>query len=202
MENLSVVNRVFEETNPYYDENRCHNGGGYSQPHIELMLSDGKKVVINDTSCGDFGCHYVIILLNGEVEEAVCSKDVEINGAGDYVRNEFSSSFDEVQHADVIALIESEEGYRVPSAHQCAIWDAEEKANNIDNEFNIHECTIETIKDIFNSGKKTSIAVDFGNIYRQWFYAKNGIAHWTGNPEIQYTLDELQAEGKRFWIQE
>ena len=47
-----------EETNPFADPSKSHDGGGYSQPHrIWKGRFDGKplEVEVYDTSCGDFG---------------------------------------------------------------------------------------------------------------------------------------------------
>lgn len=44
--------RVFEND---YDPNLCCDGGSYYQPVTEIEFSDGSVMVIDDTSCGDFG---------------------------------------------------------------------------------------------------------------------------------------------------
>lgn len=52
-----VINKV-EETNPFFDENKKHNGGGYSQPTIEFSFNGGTGI-IEDDSCGEFGSSVV-----------------------------------------------------------------------------------------------------------------------------------------------
>lgn len=62
-----------KEQNPFYDENRSNNGGGYHQPLLKYVGEIAYKpatVSINDTSCGEFGCRYgVIIELDDEKYE-------------------------------------------------------------------------------------------------------------------------------------
>ena len=48
-----------EETNPYFDEEKQSNGGGYSQPRIEFEYR-GKTGIIHDSSCGDFGARFFV----------------------------------------------------------------------------------------------------------------------------------------------
>jgi|LSQX01.3.fsa_nt_gb hypothetical protein len=47
------------EQNSHYDQAKCNNGGGYSQPLITFEYN-GKIGTINDTSCGDFGDRYTV----------------------------------------------------------------------------------------------------------------------------------------------
>lgn len=55
---VKIVSKVTSEQNPFADERRCRNGGGYFQPLTEILCVIGGKryeVVISDTSCGEFG---------------------------------------------------------------------------------------------------------------------------------------------------
>lgn len=45
-----------EQANPFCDPDRANNGGGYDQPVITAkVVGSEDQVVIEDTSCGDFG---------------------------------------------------------------------------------------------------------------------------------------------------
>ena len=52
---MKIIRVTEVEQNDFYDSRRCHDGGGYSQPHITIEFDDGISIVIDDTSCGDFG---------------------------------------------------------------------------------------------------------------------------------------------------
>lgn len=52
---MKIINIAETNMNEYYDPRNCHDGGGYYQPRIVIDFDDGIRVVINDTSCGDFG---------------------------------------------------------------------------------------------------------------------------------------------------
>lgn len=56
--NITITDIATRNTNPFYDQNKCHNGGGYYQPDVTISLSNGGKIAIQDTSCGDFGDRY------------------------------------------------------------------------------------------------------------------------------------------------
>lgn len=68
------------QTNQFYNPERSCNGGGYYQ--FYRVIKRGKVVVIiDDTSCGDFGARYdVIIFKNGKYYD---------NAKWDYMNNEF-----------------------------------------------------------------------------------------------------------------
>ena len=51
----------YAETNEFADESRANNGGGYHQPLITFEYK-GEKGTIHDTSCGDFGKWYEVII--------------------------------------------------------------------------------------------------------------------------------------------
>ena len=69
------------QTNSFYDPARSCNSGGYYQYY--RVIKRGKVVVIiDDTSCGDFGERYdVIIYKNGEYYDSA---------KWDYMNNEFA----------------------------------------------------------------------------------------------------------------
>jgi|GEM_PF-2222809 len=53
-----LVSILSEETNPYFNPEKAHDGGGYSQPHRIWRGQFGGEpleVEVFDTSCGDFG---------------------------------------------------------------------------------------------------------------------------------------------------
>ena len=116
---LQFVERSWKETNPFADPEKANNGGGYSQPSIELEFIDGVKCFINDDSCGDFGTRI-----------SVCFK----SGAGSWVANwgtmedHYESEIPENLFREHIQLINDQYGYRIPTKEQCAQWEAEEEA--------------------------------------------------------------------------
>ena len=56
-----------EETNAYYDPNKAGNGGGYHQPQYDFQYGAWYGT-FHDTSCGDFGTRYGLIISDGERE--------------------------------------------------------------------------------------------------------------------------------------
>lgn len=54
----AIKNIEKRNTNPFYDREKSWDGGGYYQPEIIITLSDGGKVIIDDSSCGAFGKRY------------------------------------------------------------------------------------------------------------------------------------------------
>ncbi len=57
MEGMSFEIIEVEQGDPFYDEAKTNNGGGYNQPIIRFNL-DGIEGVFRDMSCVDFGTHY------------------------------------------------------------------------------------------------------------------------------------------------
>lgn len=49
--NIAAIKTVAEP----YDERFCRDGGSYYQPTTTITTTSGDTVVIEDTSCGDFG---------------------------------------------------------------------------------------------------------------------------------------------------
>lgn len=56
--NITIINIDSRNTNPFYSPDTCCDGGGYYQPDVTISLSNGGKIAIQDTSCGDFGDRY------------------------------------------------------------------------------------------------------------------------------------------------
>ena len=52
---MKIINIAETNMNEYYAPDNSHDGGGYYQPHIIIDFDDGIRVIIDDTSCGDFG---------------------------------------------------------------------------------------------------------------------------------------------------
>ncbi len=53
------------EQNPHYDPAKSYNGGGYHQPFIEYageVVGEHVTILIDDTSCGDFGSRYAVTI--------------------------------------------------------------------------------------------------------------------------------------------
>lgn len=48
-----------EQQNLFYNPRLCHNGGGYDQPEFTYRGPAG-KLVISDSSCGEFGARYCV----------------------------------------------------------------------------------------------------------------------------------------------
>lgn len=65
MEELKIIKK--EQTNPFYDESKSNNGGGYYQPCYEFQFGNwiGRY---DDTSCGDFGVRWSVDVKNGSQE--------------------------------------------------------------------------------------------------------------------------------------
>lgn len=60
MRNLYYTERVI--VNDDYDPRFSNNGGCYYQPTINRTYSDGIKVVVEDSSCGEFGDRFNIMV--------------------------------------------------------------------------------------------------------------------------------------------
>lgn len=66
--NLEIIALKKEEQNRFADINTANNGGGYSQPKYEVSFNDGTVIIIDDTSCGDFGKRiYISVEKDGEI---------------------------------------------------------------------------------------------------------------------------------------
>lgn len=64
MKHLNLVLVHAEQGNPYYDPETANNGGGYDQP--QLVYEDTAncvEVIVDDSSCGDFGERYDVTIL-------------------------------------------------------------------------------------------------------------------------------------------
>ena len=68
MMNVEIIALKKEEQNRFADINTANNGGGYSQPKYEVSFNDGTVIIIDDTSCGDFGKRiYISVEKDGEI---------------------------------------------------------------------------------------------------------------------------------------
>lgn len=114
---LQFIEKNWEETNDFADQDKACNGGGYSQPHIELEFIDGIKCFIDDTSCGDFGTRISACFEIGA--DTWCAN-------WGTMENRFESEIPEKLFAKHIKLIEERYGYHIPTKEQCSEWDAEE----------------------------------------------------------------------------
>jgi hypothetical protein len=106
---MRIINISEEEQNEFYDSERCHNGGGYHQPRITVDFDDGGRVVISDTSCGEFGSRVDVAYTRDGMKPAYCSYGS--------MYDEESSDFDVAEHWEVIMLVHNGTGYNIP------MWD-------------------------------------------------------------------------------
>ena len=68
-----IISQVTTEQNPFYDENKSNNGGGYHQPKTVTNIKYKNELyefVYNSTSCGDFGRRYSKTLYKNNQELA------------------------------------------------------------------------------------------------------------------------------------
>ena len=98
-----ITHEAVEQQNPFYDERKAANGGGYDQPLtiIEFVYGDEDgereyRLSHNEDSCGDFGRRWSVAL------------DSRIDD--DYVEDIFFYEFDEV--GDAFENIMINEKYR------------------------------------------------------------------------------------------
>lgn len=56
---LTISDVGVEQTNPNYDPRFEHDGGGYDQPLYTATIN-GVKLVVEDSSCGDFGSRFFV----------------------------------------------------------------------------------------------------------------------------------------------
>jgi hypothetical protein len=61
------------QKNPFYDEHRKHNGGGYDQRYSIYEVEGGFRLEISDDNIGDFGDDYTVTLWQGETLLAMFS---------------------------------------------------------------------------------------------------------------------------------
>jgi len=106
---LSIVNIKESNMNEeFYDPERSSNWGGYYQPLIEVAFSDGIQIVIEDTSCGEFGSRieaYMYDADNNKIAKA-------IYGSMSSIYN-WSSSFHRIPHGAYLDLIADALHYEV-----------------------------------------------------------------------------------------
>lgn len=104
--------------NEHYSPETCHNGGGYYQPRIIIEFDDGISVVIDDTSCGDFG---------SRIRAAVCMNGEEVyTGAWGSMLGEWEWGSD-IPDSPRLAMVEAVTGYHIMTAEE-AECSAEEES--------------------------------------------------------------------------
>ena len=120
---LMAWEEKFEETNPHADPEKACNGGGYSQPHMELRFSDGTLAVIDDHDVGDFGYDVYIRLFDEKLQQELAMHHhvIEINAAGDCTRDDIHSTWDDkyAEHAEIIR----QRGYGLLMKDDVPEWD-------------------------------------------------------------------------------
>nr|DAW77591.1 MAG TPA: hypothetical protein [Caudoviricetes sp.] len=84
------------EQNPFFDESKSSNGGGYHQPFEKYSFEyENKKyqLVYDSTSCGDFGSRYTISIYDQD-DKTIYDYNVDrVDNREDWLY--FSNSFDE-----------------------------------------------------------------------------------------------------------
>ena len=102
---MKANNVTTMECNEFYDVERCHNGGGYSQPKTVIDFDDGTTMTIYDTSCGEFGSR-----VNVEYED--CGEILAECGYGSMVDYPFST-FEREKHGELLEHVYNLTGYRL-----------------------------------------------------------------------------------------
>ncbi len=69
-----IITKIKVECDDYNPE-LSHNGGSYCQPVIMLDTMSGIRIVIDDSSCGEFGDRYELSISVGSEEIAHCGCD-------------------------------------------------------------------------------------------------------------------------------
>ena len=107
MKSLNLILVHAEQGNPYYDPDTANNGGGYDQPQLVYEdTANGIEVVVDDSSCGDFGERYdVTVLKDGKC--IFCAVRDEMDSWREYV----SKITDDIRL--LIEEIEMQIGYNI-----------------------------------------------------------------------------------------
>ena len=70
-----------ENTNPAYNPDTCHNGGGYFQPSgtAILLSARGERIEVDyeDISCGDFGERYMLSATCMGIKFSICINEMD-----------------------------------------------------------------------------------------------------------------------------
>lgn len=114
---MRISNINTRETNEHYDPLRCNNGGGYSQPVITVDFDDGVSVMIEDTSCGDFG---------SRIRAAICINGEEVyTAAWGSMLGEWEWGSD-IPDSPRLVMVESATGYHIMTAEEAECSTEEE----------------------------------------------------------------------------
>lgn len=107
---LQFIEKNWVETNEFADPEKANNGGGYSQPSIELEFIDGVKCFIDDTSCGDFGTRMSACFTVGT--------DTWVANWGTMDGENYYSEIPEKLFEKHVRLIEKQYKYHIPTKEE------------------------------------------------------------------------------------
>jgi hypothetical protein len=109
MKHLNLILVHAEQGNPHYDPDTANNGGGYDQPQLVYEDEENSiEVVVDDSSCGDFGERYnITILRNGKC--IFCAVRDEMDSWREYV----SKITDDIRQ--LVEEVEMQIGYNITS---------------------------------------------------------------------------------------
>ena len=117
---MKINSITTRETNEYYDPERCHDGGGYSQPAITIEFGDGRELYIADTSCGGFGDRVYARYYVPGMEDALAACNF-----GSMADDRYSTFMRDI-HGEMLALVAEATGYCLPTFEDMAEGDIEE----------------------------------------------------------------------------
>ena len=101
------IAKIIREENEY-DPRFSGNGGSYYQPTTTLIFKDGSKLILSDSSCGDFGSrYYVTLMTDGKVLYAAWGSMLP--------EDQWHSQIDD---SELIGIIENITGHRIPSVSE------------------------------------------------------------------------------------
>jgi len=110
---LSIVNIKEENMNEHYNPEKSNNGGGYYQPTIEVDFNDGVQIIIEDTSCGEFGTRISVSMYDANhtyISGAIYGTMIDIyQWQSDFHRNLHGAYLDLIHEATCYGVLESEE---------------------------------------------------------------------------------------------
>ena len=107
---MKIMSTGYTEINSCYDLARAWNGGGYSQPTIAALMDDGGILIIEDTSCGEFGSRISAMYASPKGVVTKCRYGSMLSEGDMY------SSFSQEEHGELLMLVASELGYHFPTA--------------------------------------------------------------------------------------
>ena len=106
---MKILEVRSRETNEHYDPENARNGGGYSQPEIVITFDDGRAMIIQDTSCGEFGTR---IRAGYYATKTLASLAACYYGSMVDVPD---SSFLRFVHGGMLRLVREATGYNIPT---------------------------------------------------------------------------------------